>query len=219
MDKKDTENCKEVTNRFVVMGIRHFENGEHHWIAHNVSIDALAFAEEGKVEANDYYKPVFTSLADAERFAMSIVHGEYALAQWETRRPTMYIVEEETYIAIVEKDSYSLPKEAEEWSDAKMADFERECDCEDIANLAVWDSETDDERFTEAAMLVARELNSISGMRAWITPEGLVGVEDKENTTDGVRDFVDNMNRLGELGCEDVEFSHTDGESVYFEVK
>lgn len=159
---------------FVVVGVRHFENGEHHWIAPSVDdvedwIEAEAFAEDGKVRQNAYYKPVYTSLADAERYAMKYVHGEVTLAQWEKCRPTMYVLEEEQYIEIVERDDYNLPKEAELWGDAKVADFERECDCEDIQALAVWNSDTDEESHSERVLRTVYALNGKDGMNAWVT--------------------------------------------------
>ena len=66
-------------------------------------------------------------------------------AQWELRRPTYVIVEESEYNAIMEKDSYAYPLEAEKWSDEKTADFERMSDCDYFMNLRLWDSDSDEE--------------------------------------------------------------------------
>lgn len=209
---------------FVVVGVRHFENGEHHWIAPSVDdvedwIEAEAFAEDGKVRQNAYHKPVYTSLADAERYAMKYVHGEVTLAQWEKSRPTMYVLEEDQYIEIVERDNYNLPKEAELWGDAKVADFERECDCEDIVNLALWDSATDKEKIGERTLSAARELDYIDGMSSWVVEDGEIAVTDGELTIEGIRDFVDNVFREGTLGCNSIEFDRSEGKTAYFKVK
>lgn len=144
------ENINKTENKvegFIVLGIRHYINGEHHWIAPCDIEEAKAFGECGKVmELEAYEKPVFESMTDAENYAMSLAHGKCTLEQWESGRPTWYVVEVDAYLAIVERGIYSLPTEAEMWSDAKVADFERECDCEDIVNMALWDSETDEEK-------------------------------------------------------------------------
>lgn len=207
------------TEGYVVMGVRHFENGEHHWIAPE-GADAEAFGELGEVtELEGYCKPLFKNLKDAENYAMSLAHGECRLASWEKKRPTYHVVEADTYLAIVNKDSYALPDDAEEWSDAKMADFERETDCEDIEALSLWDSDSDEEHPEMVTALVTRALNSIDGMSAWEVLAGVIAVKDREYTIDGIRDFVDNYFREGALGCADIEFSHSDGDTAYFVVK
>ena len=180
------------------MGIRHFMTGRRDWIA-PVCEDAAAFAEDGEVRVNEYGKPVFSSLKDAENYAMSIVHDEYTLAQWEERRPTMYVVEECVY--------------------AKVADCAIECDCEDIVNLALWDSETDEEKIGERTLSAARELDYIDGMSSWVVEDGEIAVTDGELTIEGIRDFVDNVFREGTLGCNSIEFDRSEGNTAYFKVK
>lgn len=135
---------------YVVVGVRHFANGEHHWVAPKYDEEAVGCADEGEVtEMGTHRKPVFSSLADAERYAMSFAHGECTLAQWETRRPTWYVVEAQAFVAVAERAEYILPSGAEEWGDAKWDDYVRECDCEDIKGYALWDSDTDEERRPE----------------------------------------------------------------------
>lgn len=210
---------EKVAEGFMVLGVRHFANGEHHWLAPE-GADAEAFGELGKVtELDGYYKPVFSNLKDAENYAMSLAHGECRLASWEMKRPTYHVVEADAYIALVEKDSYALPEDAEEWSDAKMADFERETDCEDIEALSLWDSDSDEEIPEVVGVLAARALDSIDGMSARVVTDGVIAVTDKEYTIDGIRDFVDNYFREGALGCANIEFSHSDGDTAYFAVK
>lgn len=222
MDTKDIR--KEVETRFVVLGIRHFENGEHHWLVATRG-DAEAFAEEGKVVRDKGWlgdPPAFTSLMDAERYAMSFAHAEYTLAQWEVRRPTLYVVELDAYFDILAQVNYAYPDEAESWSDAKEADFERECDCEDIANLAVWDSDTDKERFGEGALGFARAMNAIDGIHAWVSVEtgsDIVAVLDRDNTIEGLRDFVDNYSRELDLKVKSVEFLYAKDGVAYYTVK
>ena len=202
---------------FVVLGIRHFINGEHHWIAPERE-DAAAFAEDGEVRENEYGKPVFTSLKDAENYAMSIVHDEYTLAQWEERRPTMYVVEECVFVDIVEKDNYTYPECAEKWSDAKVADFERECDCEDIENQALWDSITDTERVSEYMIQVAHALSAVDGLVAWIDEGSKVCVEAKDMTADEIRDFVYGMEDKEPFCRGSIEFNRAEGKTAYFDV-
>lgn len=217
---ENTNKAEKKVKGFVVMGVRHFENGEHHWIAPCDIEEAKAFGECGKVvELEAYEKPVFESMTDAEHFAMRLAHGEYTLEQWESGRPTWYVVEVDTYLAIVERDEYSLPLEAEEWSDAKVADYERECDCEDIVNLALWDSETDEEKIGERTLSAARELDNIKWMSSWVIEEGKIAVTDEGLTIEGIRDFVDKLFRAGTLGCNSIEFDRSEGKTAYFKVK
>ena len=204
---------------FVVMGVRDFCNGEHHWLAPEGMDEAMGCAEGEVIELEGYGKPVFANMKDAERFAMSLAHGEYTLAQWETGRPTWYVVDVDTYLAIVERDEYAWPEECESWSDAKAADFERECDCEDIVNLALWDSETDEEKIGERTLSAARELDYIDGMSSWVVEDGEIAVTDCELTIEGIRDFVDNVFREGTLGCNSIEFDRSEGKTAYFKVK
>ena len=207
------------TEGYVVMGVRHFENGERHWIAPE-GADAEAFGELGEVtELGGYCKPVFSNLKDAENYAMSLVHGECHLASWEKKRPTYHVVEADVYLEIVNKGPYAPPDDAEGWSDAKMADFERETDCEDIEALSLWDSDSDEEHPEMVTALVTRALNNIDGMSAWVVFDCVIAVKDKKRTIGGIRDFVDNYFREGALGCADIEFSHSDGNTAYFAVK
>lgn len=178
--------------RFLVLGIRHFENGEHHWLAPEDMEEAKAFGESGSVtELPDYRKPIFSSMKDAENYATSLAHGECTLAQWECRRPTWYVVEEWVYVDMMDKERYSYPREAEAWSDAKVADFERECDCEDIACLAVWNSDDDEERTSEKTLAIVYRLNLLTGLDAWLDAESggdviaiAVGGQNKECVAD-----------------------------------
>ena len=205
---------------FVVMGVRHFINGVHEWLAPCDIEEARAFGEEGEV-TELYMKPVFESMTDAEHYAMSLALGEYTLALWERTRPTWYVVDVNTYLAIVERDEYSLPEEAEEWSAAKVADFERTMDCEDIEYLAYWDSENDEDRLAESVVKTAWAIDDMKGMRAWITPrEGYVSVEGKGLTANGVREFVEEKMRDGTLGCcEKIELVRSEGDTATFFVK
>lgn len=213
----DTEN---KVKGFVVMGVRDFCNGEHHWLAPCDIQEARAFGEQGKVtELEGYEEPVFESMTDAENYAMSLVHGEYTLAQWESGRPTWYVVDVETYLAIVNKENYSLPLEAEGWGDAKVADFERECDCEDIMNLALWDSDTDEEKIGERTLSAARELDNIKWMSSWVIEDGEIAVTDEGLPIERIRDFVDKLFRAGALGCDSIEFDRSEGKTAYFKVK
>lgn len=189
-----TNETKKKVNGFVVMGVRHFENGEHHWLAPCDIEEARAFGNEGEVtELEGYEKPVFESMTDAEHYAMSLAHGEYTLAQWEKGRPTWYVVDVDTYLAIVERDNYSLPNEAEAWSDAKVADFERECDCEDIVNLALWDSETDEERNQQNILDVARYIDNIEGLSAWVDGDRIAISPTGTMNKEAVADYIESV--------------------------
>lgn len=178
---------------YVVMGIRHFMNGEHHWITPERMDEAMGCAEGEVIELEGYGKPVFANMKDAERFAMSLAHGEWRLAQWESGRPTWYVVDVDSYLFLVEKDSYALPEESESWSDAKMADFERECDCEDIVNLALWDSVSDEDRVSESVLKVMVEINGIDGLAAWVE-DGMVAVSPtKPMNKEAVADCIESV--------------------------
>lgn len=221
--RKHKMSNQESTRRhgFVVMGVRHFINGCHEWLAPCDIQEAMAFGEQGEVtELEEYMKPVFESMTDAEHYAMSLAHGEYTLAIWERIRPTWYVVDFDTYLAIVERDEYSLPEEAERWSDEKVADFEREMDCEDIEYLAYWDSENDEDRIAEGGVKTAWAIDDMKGMRAWITREGYVSVEGKGLTANGVREFVEEKMRDGTLGwCKAIELVRSEGDTATFFVK
>lgn len=214
------ENKKEELG-FVVVAVRHFSNGEHHWFAPDAKevedwIEAEAFTEEGKVRRNEYYKPVFTSMADAERYAMSKRHGEWTLAQWEEKRPTFYLLEESAFVSIVEKDDYSLPKGAESWSDAKAADFERECDCEDIEFLSLWDSESDEERINEKTAKVIDEINKgMEGVDAWYDDGYVLLHYSKGQNKEACADFIEGMEGFPRGKLEWVKSEEADGVAYY----
>lgn len=197
---------KQKNEGFVVLGIRHFINGEHHWLAPIDIEEARAFGEQGEVtELEGYEKPVFESMTDAEHYAMSLAHGEYTLAQWEARRPTWYVVEVDTYLEIVNKDNYSLPTEAEKWSDAKVADFERECDCEDIENLALWDSESDVERIP--LFVVARRIDNIEGLSAWVDGDRIAVSPTGRMNKEAVEDYIESVEGFP---CDEVRWFSSD---------
>ena len=191
---ENTNKAEKKVKGFVVIGVRHFENGEHHWIAPCDIEEAKAFGECGKVvELEAYEKPVFESMTDSEHFAMSLAHGKRTLEQWEAKRPTWYVVEVDTYLAIVERGEYSLPLEAEEWSDAKVADFERECDCEDIVNLALWDSETEEERMPQKILDIARHIDNIEGLSAWIDGDRIAVSPTGRMNKEAVADYIESV--------------------------
>lgn len=187
--------------KFVVVGIRHFENGEHHWFAPSgVGMYEDTPEPFGGRIGTAYRKPLFDKMEDAENWAMSMVHGAWRLAQWETRRPTFIVVEKDTYISIVENVSYAYPEEAEKWSDAKMDDFERECDCEDFMNQRLWDSDTDaetdyareqgwcDDSTTPMAKVI-EGINKTTGLSAY-EDEGLLAVEKTGEQKQAVADAI-----------------------------
>lgn len=149
-EKKDMSDSKVKGGGFVVVAVRHFMNGKHHWIAPEAGMeyvdDPFAFGENGEVWSNYYGKPVFEALKDAEDWAMSLRRGEWALAEFEDRRPTFLVVEEKTFIEVMTSEgSIALPKEAEYWSDAKMDDYERELDIRKFEENKLWDSDSDEE--------------------------------------------------------------------------
>ena len=147
-----TENNKNVGNdgRFVVVGIRHFMNGEHHWMAPESGVDYADDAEPfGAIGENESRKPLFGKVDDAANWAMAMQNGEWALAQWEYSRPTFLVIPDEVYAETVGRASYPLPAEAEQWNDAKVVDFERDCDCKGFAKAAVWDSDAEGGRAVE----------------------------------------------------------------------
>ena len=188
-----TNDTEKKVKGFVVMGVRDFCNGEHHWLAPEGMDEARGCAEGEVVELEGYGKPVFANMKDAERFAMSLAHGEWRLAQWETGRPTWYVVDVDSYLAIVERDEYAWPEECESWSDAKAADFERECDCEDIVNLALWDSETDEERMPQKILDVARHIDNIEGLSAWIVEDRIAVSPTGMMNKEAVADYIESV--------------------------
>ena len=83
----------------------------------------------------------------------------------------------------------------------------------------VADSDSDEEHPAVVGVLAARALNSIDGMSARVVTDGVIAVKDKEYTIDGIRDFVDNYFCEGALGCTNIEFSHSNGDTAYFVVE
>lgn len=171
MDKKNDN------KKFMVVAIRHFSNGEHHWLAPEGAMpygdDPVAFGAEG---VNAYGKPWFNTVKEAEDYAMSLRHGEWALAQWEERRPTFVVVEDCVFCAVMERDNYPWPDDCEEWNDAKAADFERECDIDEFLRNAVWDSDTDEEYVSKAEVekikKVVSELKPLEAQELFAWREG-----------------------------------------------
>ena len=115
-------------------------------------------------------------------------------------------------MAVVEKDSYAYPPEAEGWSDVKTADYERECDCEDFVNCAFWDSDSDCERNDEAAIVLAREIDGVDGMDAWVTCDDEIAVSSKDGSW-AAREFVES--NYG----DELDFNKQSPDSVLFYVK
>lgn len=163
----------EKKDRFVVVAIRHFENGEHHWFAPEGTTeyedDPKAF---GAVGVSDYYKPVFEKLDDAVNWAMSMVHGMWALAQWEYKRPTFVVITEDEWEKMVEDPEYTYPAGSEEWTDAQVDDWERADDIRWMMRVCQWDSESD----CEHANSYVRRVNDIEGLTAWLEDDGTIAV-------------------------------------------
>ena len=87
---------------------------------------------------------MFAALKDAEDWAMSLRRGEWALAEFEDRRPTFLVVEEKVWLKWMNNE-LALPKEAEYWSVAKTNDYEREMDIRKWEENKLWDSDSDEE--------------------------------------------------------------------------
>jgi len=207
------------SKRYMVVAIRHFSNGEHHWMA---PIAGMKYGDEpfafGAVCENGYGKPSFDDLHNAENWAMSMLNGEWALAQWEETRPTFVVVDEKVYVETVERDSYPLPDEAEAWSDAKVADFERECDCNGFKEAALWDSDTDEERGEGKIIAAVEEINAVAGLSAWTEDDGLIAVEKHGEKKEAVADAIEAMEGFPR---EELEWVSSDEASniAYFRVK
>ena len=146
----------ETAAKFAVVGIRRFVNGEHHWMAPcELHDDPNAFGSTG---VDEYDKPVFESLKDAEDWAAALAVGEWELAAFERGRPKFLVVKDSILVETIERDSYQYPEEAEKWSDTKAADFERQVDCEFLLGNALWDSDSDEESDLARELGYAAEL-------------------------------------------------------------
>ena len=149
----------EPTTKFAVVGIREFVNGEHHWMAPVAEMhDAESF---GMVGLDEYDKPVFGSLKDAEDWAAALAVAEWELAACEKGRPLFLVVEDSALVETIERDEYPYPSEAEAWSDERAADFERQFDCDVLASKALWDSRTDEESILAHQLGYAAELEKM----------------------------------------------------------
>jgi len=175
--------------KYVVVAIRHFINGEHHWMAPEGAMpygdDPVAFGADG---VNDYGKPLFNTVKEAEDYASSLRHGEWALAQWEERRPTFVVVEDAVFGQVEEQDAYPWPDDCEEWNDAKGADFERACDCNEFMRNRIWDSDADEEFIG----YYIGKVNEIPGLAAWMD-DGYVCVEKSGEKKQAVADAIEEM--------------------------
>ena len=173
--------------RYIVVAIRHFINGEHHWFAPEAGMpygdDPVAFGAFGE---NRYSKPLFSTVKSAEDYAMSLRHGEWVLAQWEDRRPTFVVVEDEVYLKVMESDSAPFPAESEGWTDAEAADYERTCDCDEFMTNRIWDSDSDE----VCLDYFVRRVNAINGLSAWIE-DGYVCVEKPGECKEAVADAIE----------------------------
>lgn len=164
---------EQTEKMFVVVGIRHFENGEHHWFAPDGSgeyeDDPKAFgAEEEYLE----YKPVFAKLDDAENWAMSMYHGAWELASWEYKRPTFVVITDDEWEKLVLDSEYTYPEGSEEWSDEQVADWERADDIRWMMRVCQWDSDSDCERPNS----YVRRVNDCAGLTAWLEDDGTIAV-------------------------------------------
>lgn len=168
----DTQN----EGRFVVVAVRHFENGEHHWFAPSGKGDyedsPYAFGEVLGLDCATGEKPVFGMLKDAVNWAMSMVHGEWALAQWEYKRPTFIVITEEEWCKMIEDPEYTYPEHSEEWSDEQASDWERADDINWMMRICQWDSDSD----SEHVVAYVRKVNDCEGLSAWEGNDGLVAV-------------------------------------------
>lgn len=216
MDKKNDN------KRFMVVAIRQFSNGEHHWLAPESEEHDDPFAFNA-IEENAYGKPVFGNIKDAEGWAVSLLNGEWVLAQWETSRPVFLVVEESVYHSFMDREEYPYPAEAEEWSDAKSADFERECDIDEFRRNAVWDSDSDEEYVSKAEVerigKVIERINSLEGLSAWREDEYIViCYMEKCGNNRLVADAVEAVEGFPREKVEWVKSSESDN-TVYYKVK
>ena len=173
--------------KYIVVAIRHFINGEHHWMAPEGDMpygdSPSAFGARG---TNVFGKPLFDTLTSAEDWAMSLRNGEWALAQWEEKRPTFVVLENDKFCEIMWNDAYPCPDDCEGWNDAQSADFERACDCNEFMRNRIWDSDADEECI---AYYVAK-VNALSGLSAWID-NGYVCVQKHGERKEAVADAIE----------------------------
>ena len=78
-------------------------------------------------------------------------------------------------------------------SAAKVEDFERECDCEDIVNLALWDSETDEERTPQKILDIARHIDNIEGLSAWVDGDRIAVSPTVTMNKEAVADYIESV--------------------------
>lgn len=116
---------------------------------------------------------------------------------------------------VVERDNYAWPKECESWSDAKAADFERECDCEDIENLALWDSETDVERIP--LLVVARRIDNIKELDAWVDGDR-IAVSPRGLQKGVLEDYIESVEGFP---CDEVRWVSSDDSvnTAWYEIR
>lgn len=175
--------------KYVVVAIRHFINGEHHWMAPEGDMpygdSPSAFGARG---INLFGKPLFATVKSAEDWAMSLRNGEWALAQHEDKRPTFVVVENDKFSEIMWKDAYPWPDDCEEWNDAQAADFERACDCDEFIRNRIWDSDADE----EFCGYYIGKVNEIPGLSAWID-DGYVCVQKHDEHRQAVADAIEEM--------------------------
>ena len=165
---------EQTEKRFVVVAIRHFENGEHHWFAPDgrgdFEDDPKAFG--GSDTLNDCGKPLFTKVDDAANWAMAMVHGAWRLDQWEFKRPTFVIITDDEWTKLILDSEYTYPKGSEEWSDEQVADWERADDIRWMMRVCQWDSDSD----CEHPNSFVRRVNDCEGLTAWLEDNGTIAV-------------------------------------------
>ena len=173
--------------KYIVVAIRHFINGEHHWMAPEGDMpygdSPAAFGARG---INVFGKPLFDKVKSAEDWAMSLRNGEWARAQWEEKRPTFVVLENDKFCEIMWNDAYPWPENCEGWNDAQSADFERACDCNEFMRHRIWDSDADEEFIG----YYVTKVNAINGLSAWIE-DGYVCVEKHGERKEAVADAIE----------------------------
>ena len=166
---------EQTETKFMVAGIRHFANGEHHWFAPDgtgdFEDDPKAFGASDTL--NYCGKPLFERLYDAVNWAMAMVHGAWGLAQWESRRPTFIVIMQDAWTKLIEDPVYNYPKGSEEWSDEHVADWERADDIRWMMTVRQWDSDSD----CEHPNSFVRRVNECEGLKAWLEDDGTIAVQ------------------------------------------
>ena len=165
---------EQTEKKFVVVAIRHFENGEHHWFApdgtEKYEDDPRAFGAEYRLGYCD--KPLFTKVDDAANWAMAMVHGAWELEQWEFKRPTFVVITDDEWMKLILDSEYTYPKGSEEWSDEQVADWERADDIRWMMRVCQWDSDSD----CEHPNSFVRRVNDCEGLTAWLEDNGTIAV-------------------------------------------